>query len=83
MCHHIVRRASNVFDSPPLQAWNRLVSLLPSGAKTSVFALLSDKKKFLMDFFSIHLSIEKNVFITISIQNGGERAYLYNDLFKK
>ena len=27
MCHHIVRRASNVFNPPPLQAWNRSVSL--------------------------------------------------------
>ena len=27
-----------------------------------------------MDFFSIHLSIEKNLFIITSIQNGGERA---------
>ena len=37
MCNQIVRRASNVLDPPPLLAWNRLVSLLPSGAKNARF----------------------------------------------
>ena len=41
------------------------------------------EQNFFMDFFSIHLSIEKNLFIRISLQNGGERADLHNDRFKK
>ena len=35
-----------------------------------------------MDFFSMHLSIEKNLFINISIQNGVERANFHNNFLK-
>ena len=47
MCHHIVRCASNVFDTPPFTDVESMVSLLLSGAKKGICAPLSDKINFI------------------------------------
>ena len=51
MCHHIVRRTSNVFDPPPLQAWDGLVSLRCRTKHFFVFNLLQNLRTNIFERF--------------------------------
>ena len=50
MFHYIVGRASNVFDPPRFQAWNRLVLLRCRTKYIYIYILISVKKYLSMLF---------------------------------